>query len=254
MASFPFENVKPDWPAPANIVAFTTCRQGGFSASPYEEFNLGMHVGDACDSVNRNRKHLLSACEGLQAIQWLKQVHGNRTIRADGITEPEADAAFTDHPGLACAVMTADCLPLLVCDEQGRQVAAIHAGWRGLLNGVIEKALDCFAASPGKLLVWLGPAIGPESFEVGAEIRDQFLAVSDSVSSKAIEAAFISSPVNPGHYLADLYALARSRLSAKGISAVYGGDYCCYKDSKRFYSYRRDGVTGRMASVIYLKP
>jgi hypothetical protein len=149
--------------------------------------------------------------------------------------------------------MTADCLPLLICDDQGRQVAAVHAGWRGLLNGVIEKAASSFDSAPGHLLVWLGPAIGPASFEVGAEVREQFLAVAGGATTHATEAAFVASPRSHRHYYADLYALARVRLLALGVNQIYGGEHCSYQDARRFYSHRREGVTGRMASVIYKK-
>lgn len=252
---YPFACVEPEWPAPANIVAFTTCRQGGFSRPPFDEFNLGQHVGDEAESVSRNRQQLLSACEGLQGIQWLQQVHGQAVIYADGgDTEPQADAAYTDQPGIACAVMTADCLPLLLCDKSGRQVAAVHAGWRGLAAGVIESAVDCFEAAPGQLMAWLGPAISQQYFEVGFEVREQFLSKARAVDKAAVEGSFVVSSQREGHFFADLYSLANIRLSALGVTAVYGGEHCCYGDSSRFFSYRREAVTGRMVSVIYKKP
>jgi YfiH family protein len=252
---YPFASVAPQWPAPSNIVAFTSCRLGGFSAAPYDEFNLGLHVGDDPESVRRNRQQLLSACQGLQGVQWLQQVHGSATVYADGsVTQPLADAAYTDQPGIACAVMTADCLPLLLCDKQGQQVAAIHAGWRGLAAGVIESAVDCFEAAPGQLLAWLGPAISQEYFEVGEEVREQFLSKASAADKPAVEAMFVASAQGSGHFLADLYGLAKIRLSALGISAIYGGNTCCYKDARRFFSYRREAVTGRMVSIIYKNP
>jgi YfiH family protein len=252
---YPFASLVPQWPAPANIVAFTSCRQGGFSAAPYDEFNLGLHVGDDPESVRLNRQQLLSNCQGLQGIQWLQQAHGNATVYADGgSTELQADAAYTDQAGIACAVMTADCLPVLLCDNQGQQVAAVHAGWRGLAAGVIESAVDCFEAAPGQLMAWLGPAISQQYFEVGEEVFEQFLSKASAADKPAVEAAFVAISQGGGHYLADLYGLAKIRLSALGITAIYGGDTCCYKDASRFFSYRREAVTGRMVSVIYKKP
>lgn len=252
---YPFASVAPQWPAPPNIVAFTSCRQGGFSAAPYDEFNLGQHVGDDPESVRRNRQQLLSACQGLQGIQWLQQVHGSATVYTDGEgTEPQADAVYTDQAGIACAVMTADCLPVLLCDDRGQQVAAVHAGWRGLAAGVIESAVDSFEAAPGQLMAWLGPAISQEYFEVGAPVREQFLSTASAVDKPALEAAFVASSQRDGHFFADLYSLAKIRLSALGITAIYSGKHCCYRDSSRFFSYRREGVTGRMVSLIYKKP
>lgn len=250
--AYPFGSVPALWPAPANIVAFSSCRSGGFSSPPYDEFNLGLHVGDDSEAVKGNRQQLLAACEGLEAIQWLQQTHGTTVVPAGATdTLPEADASYTAASGIACAVMTADCLPLLVCDQQGQQIAAIHAGWRGLADGVIERALECFEAAPEHLLVWLGPAISRERFEVGAEVREQFLAAASAAQKPAVAAAFTAHSLQSDHFFADLYSLAKSRLSSLGITAVYGGNHCSYQDSSRFFSYRRDGVTGRMASVIY---
>lgn len=252
---YPFDAVIPDWPAPENIVAFTSCRQGGFSSHPYDEFNLGMHQGDAGEQVIRNRKQLISACDDLQAVQWLRQVHGRTVVFAEGKgDEIEADAAYTNREGIACAVLTADCLPLLICDDQGQQVAAVHAGWRGLAAGVIEATISCFDASPDRLLVWLGPAISQPFFEVGDEVLQQFVGAATAIDKSTVEQAFLPNPKRAGHYFADLYGLARCRLKALGVTAIYGGSNCCYKDSSRFFSYRRDQVTGRMVSLIYRKP
>jgi YfiH family protein len=212
-------------------------------------------VGDDPESVRGNRQQLLSACQGLQGIQWLQQVHGTASVYADGSgTQVKADAAYTDQPGIACAVMTADCLPVLLCDDQGQQVSAVHAGWRGLAAGVIESAVDCFEAAPGQLMAWLGPAISQEYFEVGEEVREQFLSLASAADKPAVEAAFVTSPQGGGHFLADLYGLAKIRLSALGITAIYSDNTCCYKDASRFFSYRREAVTGRMVSIIYKKP
>jgi len=229
------------------VRALTTTRAGGVSRSPYDSLNLGDHVGDAPEAVAKNRDLLASELGLPSAPAWLKQVHGIEVVEAmPGCTVPTADAAFTDQAGVVCAVMTADCLPVLLCDLDGRVVAAAHAGWRGLADGVIEATVARMAVEPGRLLAWLGPAIGPDAFEVGDEVRDTFIAY-DPVAEKA----FRRSP--KGRWLADIYLLARQRLSALGVTRVYGGDFCTYQDEQRFFSYRRDGVTGRMASLIWLE-
>lgn len=244
------EYLPPDWPAPANVCALTTTRAGGVSAAPFATLNLGDHVGDDAAAVATNRKILLDACTGLHAVSWLEQVHGVDVVAADISRVQRADAQFTREPGLACTVMTADCLPVLFCNRQGTQVAAAHAGWRGLCAGVLEAAVATFA-DPTQVLAWLGPAIGPRNFEVGAEVRQCFLDAAVGVASQTVDACFATSP-QPKHYLADMYALARLRLRALGITAVFGGGLCTVADGNRFYSYRRDGVCGRMASLIYL--
>lgn len=240
--------IEPDWPAPAGVTALSTTRQGGISQSPYDSFNLGHHVGDAAAAVATNRARLLAALPPGTTIQWLEQVHGTKVIQATAGTPcPPADASIGRQPGIACAVMTADCLPVLLCNRAGTVVAAAHAGWRGLLNGVLEATVGAMAEPPGELMAWFGPAIGPEAFEVGPEVRAAFAALSPGVA-----ACFQPSPARSGHFLADIYALARQRLASLGLSSVYGGDYCTFTDSTRFFSYRRDGQTGRMASLIQL--
>ncbi len=254
----------PDWPAPAAVRALQTTRQGGVSGGPYAALNLGDHVGDDPAAVERNRA-LLRA--GLPADPvWLKQVHGNVVINADGAGGvPEADAAFAKKTGTVCAVMTADCLPLLLCDEAGTMVAAAHAGWRGLAGGVIEATVRAMDVAPERLLVWLGPAIGPQEFEVGEEVRQAFMAhhpaaaeafVPRDVGRASPATAGTARPTEPGarKWLADIYFLARQRLALMGVTRVYGGGLCTYRDRERFYSYRRDGATGRMASLIWLEP
>lgn len=245
--------IKPNWPAPANVAALCTTRAGGESEAPFGSFNLGDHVGDEPATVAANRRALIDDCAGLSAISWLQQVHGTNVVAADASRHPAADAQFTRDIGLGCAVMTADCLPVLFCDQLGTQVAAAHAGWRGLCAGVLEQTVAAFASScaPDQILAWLGPAIGPDSFEVGSEVREQFLA--SSAQPQATEACFRPS-LRAGHFLADIYALARLRLQAVGVSAIYGGGFDTAADVARFYSFRRDGVTGRMASLIYLMP
>ncbi|MGZ5043897.1 MAG: peptidoglycan editing factor PgeF [Methylobacter sp.] len=233
----------PDWPAPANIHAATTLRTGGVSCGAYASLNPAMHVGDDADPVKQNRR-IIKELLGLPGDPvWLEQIHSNRAVPAI-IAEPlqQADASYTAEPGVVCAVMTADCLPLLVCAADGSEVAAIHAGWRGLLAGVIGNTLK--AMQSNDLLVWLGPAIGPDCFEVGAEVRDAFLEKS---------AAFITAfkQQDNGKWLADIYQLARIDLAMLGIDKVYGGGFCTVTEHERFYSYRRDKQTGRMATLIW---
>lgn len=243
--------IKPDWPVPAGIVALSTTREGGFSKSVYAGLNLGRHVGDDPGSVNRNRDALLATLPRGTTLQWLEQVHGCKVIEANQTQgTPTADASWASASGVGCAVMTADCLPVLFCSKDGNKIAAAHAGWRGLNQGVLEVTARALSASPADLLVWLGPAIGPQAFEVGAEVREQFLCASTTSTQDDISRCFRENTLNPGFYWADLYALARVRLAAVGISDIYGGGLCTFSDANRFYSYRRDGQTGRMATVI----
>jgi len=239
--------IVPDWPAPSQVRALSTTRSGGVSGGVYASLNLGTHVGDEAGLVRQNRL-LLQQAQLPAEPAWLNQVHGTdvlelSTWQGDLVN---ADAAVSRQAGQVCVVMTADCLPVLFCDRQGRQVAAAHAGWRGLVDGVLEQTLATFA-EPAQVLVWLGPAIGPNAFEVGAEVRAAFLA-----KDAAANRAFV--PQGQGKYRADLYLLARMRLQAAGVKAIYGGDFCTYSDQKRFFSYRRDGQTGRQASLIWLQP
>lgn len=238
----------PHWPAPRQVRALVTTRVGGYSGGPYAGMNLGDRVGDDPVRVGRNRDLLVKAL-GLPAQPlWLAQVHGC-SVASAGRDAPGcvADAAIAREPGRVCAVLTADCLPLLLCDRAGARVAAVHAGWRGLAAGVIETALDAMGCAPQDLLCWLGPAIGPDAFEVGSEVRAAFLAGNPETG-----AAFRPSPT--GRWLADIYTLARLRLQARGVGYVGGGGYCTVHDPERFFSYRRDGKTGRMASLIWLEP
>ena len=236
--------LQPDWPAPARVKSLQTLRSGGVSVAPWASFNLGDHVGDDPLHVAANRD-ALTACLP-SAPCWLQQVHGTLAVNAENTPKPAvADAAFTRQAGRVCAVMTADCLPVLFCDRAGSVVAAAHAGWRGLLGGVLESTLAAMAVAPEHVLAWLGPAIGPSAFEVGDEVRAAFVA-----ELPAAGEAF--APCGQGKWLADLYALARLRLARAGVTAVYGGNACTYSDSARYFSYRRDGVTGRMATLIWL--
>lgn len=241
----------PDWPAPPGVRALVTTRTcaEGRSAAPYARFNLAAHVGDATAAVTANRLCLRRAPFDVPSEPlWLSQVHGTCVVAAeDAAANVEADASVTRTPGRVCAVLTADCLPLLLCAEDGSTIAAVHAGWRGLANGVIEASVAAMPSQPAHLLAWLGPAIGPAAFEVGDEVRDAFVS-RDSHAS----AAFVRH--GPGKWLCDLYLLARQRLAALGVTRVYGGGLCTFADAQRFYSYRRDGVTGRMASLIWIDP
>ena len=234
----------PDWPAPEGIRACVTTRAGGVSLAPFDSFNLGDHVDDDPSAVAHNRQRLTHIFDVQPA--WLSQVHGVVVAPANPEQIVEADASWTATPGIACTVMTADCLPALFCDRAGTRVAAAHAGWRGLAAGVLEAAAHSLNAEPDDILVWLGPAIGPAVFEVGGEVRDVFI---DDMPQAAT--AFVPS-VNEGRYMADIYALARLRLARYGITAVYGGGFCTVTDP-RFYSYRRSPRTGRFASLVWIE-
>lgn len=242
--------LRPDWPAPANVHAFCTTREGGVSSGSYASLNLAGHVGDEAAAVRENRDRLAALLPRGADVCWLRQVHGTRVV--DARTAPqdaEADASVSRAPGATCAVLTADCLPVLFCSSAGDEVAAAHAGWRGLLDGVLEATLAALQAAPGATLAWFGPAIGPTAFEVGPEVRAAFLARAGA-AARATESCFRDSPERPGHSFADLYGLARIRLASAGITRIYGGECCTFGEPGRFYSYRRDGATGRMASVI----
>lgn len=238
--------LEPDWPPPPRVRALVTTRLGGVSQGPYASFNLAAHVGDDPDAVAENRRRLRDTA-GLPAEpRWLNQVHGSEVAAAAGVDEQTcADGSFADAPDTVCAVLTADCLPLLLAARDGSRVAAVHAGWRGLAAGVIEAALGRWGAPAAQTVAWLGPAIGPRAFEVGEEVRGAFVDHNPSAAR-----AFV--PGRPGHWYADLYALARQRLHACGVAQVWGGNRCTASDAELFYSYRRDGETGRMASLIWI--
>ena len=234
----------PDWPAPASVKACVTTRAGGVSLAPFDSLNLGDHVDDSPEAVAENRRRLTDHFSIQPA--WLQQVHGIAVADADPSLVAIADASWTATPGIACAVMTADCLPALFCDRAGTRVAAAHAGWRGLAAGVLEASLDSLAVPPEDVLVWLGPAIGPQAFEVGPEVREAFVQQLPETAN-----AFVPSH-NAGKFMADIYELARLRLAARGVTAVYGGGFCTVTDP-RFFSYRRSPRTGRFASLVWLE-
>ena len=235
--------IYPDWPAPSNVKALQTTRQGGASIAPYHSNNLGLHVGDNPGAVAANRKRLDLPGEP----HWLVQVHGTQVANAaDPIPLAQADACIARQRLAICAIMSADCLPVLLCDAGGSVVGAAHAGWKGLAAGVIEATVQAMNAAPRELMAWLGPAISQDAFEVGGSVRDAFLAVDAQAAQ-----AFI--PGQQGKWFADIYALARMRLNALGISEIYGGEHCTYRETQQFFSYRRDAVTGRMATFIWLE-
>jgi hypothetical protein len=247
----------------------STLRSGGVSRAPYGDgsssdsgggFNLGVHVGDDAGSVRHNRMLLQSALPGHPA--WLTQVHGNLVLDAAEVGDaesesaaPVADASFATARGAVCAILTADCLPVLLCDAQGGVVAAAHAGWRGLAGGVLSETLAAMRArGAGEILAWLGPAIGPRQFEVGSDVVKAFMdGVVDDFGAAQVAAAFVALEGRPGKYLADIYALARCALAQGGVQRIAGGQYCTVSEPLRFYSYRRDGITGRQASLIWRK-
>lgn len=235
--------ITPDWPAPANVRAIQTTRRGGVSVAPYASLNLGDHVGDDPAAVAENRRRLQARLPGEPV--WLKQVHGTVCVDAANATAgTEADAAFARPPGYVCAVLTADCLPVLFCDVAGSVVAAAHAGWRGLAAGILEQTVAAMNAPPDQIIAWLGPAIGPRCFEVGDEVRMAFLK-----AHPHSEGAF--TPKANNKWRCHLHALARHRLEAIGLCRIASADFCTASDSGQFFSYRRDGVTGRMATLIW---
>lgn len=258
-----FAPIVPDWPdAPANIGALATTRTGGFSAAPYDDgqggggLNLGRHCGDDDAVVERNRARLQQALPGRPA--WISQVHGIAVADAasTGADRPVivADASIATAPGVVCTVMTADCLPVLFADVDGKVVGAAHAGWRGLAAGVLAETVKAMrAAGASDITAWLGPAIGPEQFEVGVDVLDAFMAAAAPVDEQQVRAAFRDYPGRDGKYLADIYALARVYLARDGVTRVSGGTLCTATDAGRFFSYRRDHVTGRQASLIWIK-
>lgn len=238
--------IVPQWPLPGNVRACSSTRVGGVSEGPYRSLNLGAHCGDDLAHVEENRQRFYQAADMPSRPVWLEQVHGTAVLTLDGGPYPSkrADASWTKTPGTVCAVMTADCLPVLFCNSAGTEVAAAHAGWRGLCEGVLEETIACFTDRPENLMAWLGPAIGPQAFEVGPEVRDAFMA-----RDEAADTAF--RPAGQKFY-ADIYQLARQRLARAGVTRVFGGDRCTWTESDSFFSYRRDKVTGRMASFIWL--
>ncbi len=245
--------LEPDWPQPESIGTIITTRSGGVSEAPYDSLNLAMHVADDPSHVSQNRK-AVSECCGVSTDtyqwQWMEQVHSaNVATINSAIDPPAADGLRTTQKGIVCCVLTADCLPVLICNNAGTEVAVAHGGWRGLAGGILTNMLDSMQSMPEMLMVWLGPAIGPCHFEVGADVREQFLG---GDLGGEVEQHFEPKPA--GKFMVDLYGIAKSQLSSLGVKQIYGGEYCTYRDSDLFFSYRREGETGRMLSAIYIKP
>lgn len=241
----------PDWPAPVTVKSAISRRLPGFSQAPYDAFNLADHVGDDPEAVSANRQQLVESLGLPMQPKWLQQVHGTQVIYGPEITHSTCgDASYTDQCGEACVVLTADCLPLLLCNQKGTRVAAVHAGWRGLCSGIVRNTLVHFSAND-TILAYLGPAIGPQVFEVGTEVLDAFVSGAiDRQHRDLIERAF--KPSENNRYLADLYRLATIELKLSGVNLIFGGSNCTYSEPHLFFSYRRDHSTGRNASLIWL--
>lgn len=250
----PLQLLSPDWPSPASVHALVSTRRGGNSGGPFASANFGDHVTDDPAAVAANRL-LLVRQTGVTHWPWVQQVHGVDLLNFAQACPQQvyADAVYSSRAGFACAVLTADCLPLLLCDASGTQVAAVHAGWRGLAAGVINNTIAAFAAKPQDLLVYLGPAIGPRHFEVGMDVYGAFGALFARMGTDDQWRTHFAPADRVGHYFADIYGLAREVLRHLGVRHIFGGNFCTYADSERFYSYRRDGVTGRMVSAIWLQ-
>jgi YfiH family protein len=238
--------LRADWPLTGSVEVFTTLRHGiGHSRAPFDTFNLGTRSGDDIHAVARNRAHLIEHFALPSEPRWLRQTHGTHVAIEPGTDEPEADAALTRTPGTVLAILTADCLPVVLASRTGDELAAAHAGWRGLANGVLEATLDAMRTPREAITAWLGPAAGPNSYEIGREVHDAFVAHDNNA-----ESAFV--PTREGHWRVDLYKLARQRLAAAGITDVHGGGLDTIGDT-RFYSHRRDQHTGRMATIAWLR-
>ncbi len=239
------EFIRPDWQAPESINALCTTRLGGISKGGYASLNLATHVADDPEHIVTNRLRLAETLQLPAEPQWLDQTHSINVVNLDGTDNRQADAAITRKPGCIAVVLTADCLPILFCNRQGTEVAATHAGWRGLLNGVLEQTVLKMQSDAADILAWMGPAIGPLKFEVGEEVRQAFI-----LQNKQNDAFFYQN--RPEHYLADLYSIARLRLKNISLVHISGGEFCTYRDD-RFFSYRKEKMTGRQASLIYIK-
>lgn len=252
--------ITPDWVVPANVRAVMTTRRGGVSVAPWDSLNLGVHVGDSQSSVQQNRRRVREAAGLPSEPVWLEQVHGTSVAVLDEAhskaaaagNRPRADAAVTSREGVVCSIQVADCMPVLFAARDGSVVGAAHAGWRGLAGGVLEATVEAMRKPANELVAWLGPAIGPANFEVGQDVLDAFMRSSAPKDRAATQAAFASK--SSGKWLADLYAIARLRLAAMGISQVDGGGRCTMAEKDQFFSFRRDGRTGRMAGLVWLEP
>lgn len=244
--------IRPSWPAAKNVRAYCSTRRGGYSCEPFNGLNLGLHVGDDRAAVLKNRQLLAENLQLMHKPAWLHQTHSNRVVKLEQLNSEQtpavdtlpADGSYTMNSGAVCAVMTADCLPLLLSNTQGTWISAVHAGWRGLLAGIIQRSIESYPGKSSDLMAWMGPAISSNHFEVGPEVREQFIEV-NNVNTEAF------SSTRTSKYMCDIYQLARILMVPYGITS-YGGDYCTFEDSSLFYSYRREGQTGRMASLIWM--
>ena len=239
--------IYPNWPASENIKALTTTRENGVSQPPYDRFNLATHVGDNLKNVQANRDKLIDELNLPSEPIWLNQTHSNKVIDLNDFTSNDADGSYvnvTKTPPPICTVLTADCLPILICNKQGTEIAALHAGWKGLFNGIIESGISTFKSAPEDLLIWFGPAMSANVYEVGEEVREQFITLNPQ-----LEIAF---KPKQHKYLMDIYLIAKQKLNALGVNNIYGGDLCTFSAEKQFFSYRRDNETGRMASLIWI--
>lgn len=243
--------IYPNWQVPNNIHTLSTLRSGGYSCGAYAGMNLGDHVGDTAEIVAKNRQLLVEQFQLPQSPTFLTQIHSNLVKRLPLNSEDKtADACYSNQPNQVCLIMTADCLPVIFAAENGQEVAAAHAGWRGLANGILENTLHCFNAPADKIKVWLAPAISAKAFQVGQDVYDAFC-----LNNETAKQAFKIDDQNQGKYFADIYQLARIRLQQAGALSknISGGEYCTYSDPEKFYSYRRDKITGRMATLIWFE-
>lgn len=242
----PFDWITPDWPAPPRVRALVTTRTGGVSVGPYASLNLGIAVNDDPKAVAENRARVRAHLP--EEPRWLKQVHGATVVAGESVSAlVEADASVTRTPGVVCVIQMADCMPVLLATRDGSVIGIAHAGWRGLAGGVVERTIEAMRADPAAMIAWLGPAIGPDTFEVGEEVRAAFVAA-DPAAVDAFR------PLDTGKWLADLFTLARQRLARAGLTAVHGGGLCTVSDPTRFFSHRRDRLTGRMGAFLWLEP
>lgn len=240
--------IQPDWTVPATVHALMTTRAGGVSLAPFDSLNLGDHVGDCPQAVQQNRERLVHLAALPQYPVFLQQTHSTKVLRlplTDG-ADQNADAVYTNQANQVCLVMTADCLPVLFCSQDGKEIAAAHAGWRGLCDGILEATVAEFECEPNQIQTWLGAGIGANAFQVGEEVVEQFAAIDPQARQ-----AFIPDPSTSGKFLGDLYQIARQRLNRLGIRTITGGDFCTYQETDRFFSYRRERQTGRMATLIW---
>ena len=248
----PIELIRPAWNVSERVCAVMTTRKGGVSPDPWNSLNLGIHVGDSPAAVSENRRRLQQSAALPSEPAWLEQVHGTTVVDLDVSSERRGDASTTRVPGVVCAIQVADCMPVLLAARDGSVVGAAHAGWRGLASGVLEETVRTMVSSPEQLVAWLGPAIGPTSFEVGDDVLAAFENGASAHQRAHVTAAFTRNA--RGRWSCNLYALARLRLQALGIEDISGGNWCTFEDVGRFFSYRRDGQTGRMAALIWLAP